>query len=112
MKQGKNSGSSAAIDPSHFPGLREFFSGYLHEDFLDEYGSAAGAARAFCGDASTEEAAQARAEWTKLRAELKGKPISDVQAALQKLGGSCKPEEIEELSGLDRAFKSPGEAKS
>jgi hypothetical protein len=112
MKQGKNSGSPTGFDPSHFPGLREFFSGYLHEDFVDEYGSAAGAARAFCGDASGEEAAQASAEWTKLRSALKGKPISDVQAALQRLGGSWKPEEIEELSALDRPFKSAGEAKS
>jgi contact-dependent growth inhibition (CDI) system CdiI-like immunity protein len=112
MKQGKSSGLPAGFDPAHFPGLREFFSGYLHEDFIDEYGSAAGAARAFCGDASVEEAAQATAEWTKLRSTLKGKPISEVQQALHKLGGSWKPEEVEELSGLDRVFKSPGEAKT
>ena len=112
MKQGKNSGPPAGFEASNYPGLREFFSGYLHEDFIDEYGSAAGAARAFCGDASGEEATQAGAEWTKLRSVLKGKPISEVQQALQKLGGSWKPEEAEELSGLDRVFKSPGEAKA
>jgi hypothetical protein len=112
MKQGKNSGSPAGFEASSFPGLREFFSGYLHEDFIDEYGSAAGAARAFCGDASVEEAAQATAEWTKLRSVLKGKPISEVQMALHKLGGSWNPEQPEELSSLDRVFKGPGEAKA
>ena len=33
---------AAGFDPGQFPALKEFFSGYLHEDFNDEYGSAAG----------------------------------------------------------------------
>ena len=32
----------AGFNPGQFPVLKEFFSGYLHEDFIDEYGSAAG----------------------------------------------------------------------
>jgi hypothetical protein len=93
-----------AIDPAAFPGLREFFSGYLHEDFVDEYGSAAGAARAFCGDASREEAAQAREEWAKLRELLSGRPIAEVQTALHKLGGAWRPEELEALHSVDAVF--------
>jgi hypothetical protein len=45
----------AAKRTPEFPALREFFSGYLHQDFHDEYGSAVGAAQAFRRDASDSE---------------------------------------------------------
>ena len=35
----------AAKRTPEFPALREFFSGYLHQDFRDEYGSAVAAIR-------------------------------------------------------------------
>lgn len=37
----------AAKRTPEFPTLREFFSGYLDQDFRDEYGSAVGAAQRF-----------------------------------------------------------------
>lgn len=103
MTRGKHE-KAPAFDASEFPGLKEFFSGYLHEDFLDEYGSPAGAARAFCGDASGEEAAQAREEWGRLRKVLAGRSLSDVHAAFHKLGGAWQPVDLEELQPVDAIF--------
>jgi CdiI immunity protein len=102
MRQKKEKG--AGFNVREFPVLKEFFSGYLHEDFSDEYGSAASAARAFRGDASPEESAQARQEWTKLRKILTDRSIVEVQAALQKLGGAWRPQDLDEFHSLDAMF--------
>jgi hypothetical protein len=96
--------NAAAFNANEFPALKEFFSGYLHEDFNDEYGSARGAARAFRGDASPEELAQARQEWAKLGKILTGRPIEEVHASLQKLGGAWRPQDIDEFHSLDAMF--------
>ena len=95
---------AAEFDASDFPALKEFFSGYLHEDFNDEYGSAAIAARAFRGDASPEESAQASVEWAKLRKILTGRSIQEVQTLLQNLGGSWRPQDLDEFHSLDAVF--------
>ena len=90
--------------PNEFPVLKEFFSGYLHEDFIDEYGSPPGAARAFRGDASPEECTQACQEWAKLRKILTGRSVPEVQTSLQKLGGAWRPQDLDEFHSLDAAF--------
>jgi len=95
---------AAGFDANEFPVLKEFFSGYLHEDFNDEYGAAASAARAFRADASAEESAQARQEWAKLRKILTGRSIPDVQSSLQKLGGAWRPQDLHEFHSLDAVF--------
>jgi hypothetical protein len=95
---------AVGFSPNEFPVLKEFFSGYLHEDFNDEYGSATSAARAFRGDASPEESAQAREEWAKLRQILTGRPIQEVQISLQKLGGAWRPQDLQEFHSLDAVF--------
>ena len=95
---------TAGFNPGQFPALKEFFSGYLHEDFIDEYGSPPGAARAFRGDASPEESAQAGHEWARLRKILAGRSISEVQTSLQKLGGAWRPQDLDEFHTLDAMF--------
>ena len=95
---------ATGFDASEFPTLKEFFSGYLHEDFSDEYGSAASAARAFRGDASPEESVQARQEWAKLRKILTGRSLAEVQTSLQKLGGAWRPQDLGEFHTLDAVF--------
>lgn len=95
---------AAGFDANEFPVLKEFFSGYLHEDFNDEYGSAASAARAFRGDASPEESAQACQEWAKLRKLLTGRPIPEIQTSLEKLGGAWRPQDLAEFHSLDALF--------
>jgi hypothetical protein len=105
MTREKKKDKALEINAAEFPCLREFFSGYLHEDFADEYGSAAGAARAFFGDASLEEAATTREEWTKLRKSLAGVPMPEVHSALQKLGSGWRPMEPPDLEVMDAAFR-------
>jgi hypothetical protein len=103
MKNDKTKGTPR-ISSADYSGLREFFSGYLHEDFRDEYGSPSGAVRAFRGDGSNEEIAQVRSEWTKLRSAFRARPITDFQEALRKLGSGWQPQEEEELLRVDTAL--------
>jgi hypothetical protein len=100
------------FDADEFPVLKEFFSGYLHEDFNEEYGSAASAARAFRGDASSEESAQACREWAKLRKILNGRPIPEVQVSLEKMGGAWRPQDLDEFHNLDSVFTGKTQAPS
>jgi hypothetical protein len=103
---------AVGFSPNEFPVLKEFFSGYLHEDFNDEYGSAAIAARAFRGDASPEESAQARQEWAKLRKILTGRSVPEIQTSLQKLGGAWRPQDLDEFHSLDATFAGKAQAPS
>lgn len=102
----------ATFNANEFPVLKEFFSGYLHEDFNDEYGSAVSAARAFRGDASPEESAQACQEWSKLRKILSGRPIPELQASLEKLGGAWRPLDLAAFHSLDAIFASKSQNPS
>ena len=95
---------AVGFSSDEFPVLKEFFCGYLHEDFNDEYGSAAIAAKAFRGDASPEESAQARQEWAKLRKILTGRSVPEIQTSLQKLGGAWRPQDLDEFHSLDAVF--------
>ena len=93
-----------AFAAAQYPRLRDFFSAYLHEDFQDEHGSAAGAATAFCVDATVDEVRETREEWTKLRKHFADRPIAVVCEALQKLGGAWRPLDENDLRGVDEAF--------
>jgi hypothetical protein len=99
---------AAVFSVADYPWLREFFSAYLHEDFQDEYGSAASAARAFCSDANVEEVKQTREEWVKLRKSLANRAIPELQEALRRLGGAWRPQGEDELRDVDAAFAEKG----
>ena len=88
-----------------FDALREFFSAYLHEDFRDEYGSAAAAARAFRGDASEEEIAAAGAEWKRWRGELEESSLEEIHRAVRELGAAWRPESVEDLDRVGEVLK-------
>ena len=103
MKRDKQN-KKAAFAAAPYPRLRDFFSAYLHEDFQDEYGSAAGAATAFCTDGSINEVRETREEWAKLRQSLADWPIPELREALQKLGGAWRPQDENEVRGVDEAF--------
>jgi hypothetical protein len=89
------------FDPADYPALREFFPGYLHQDFMEEYGSAAGAVRGFLGDASGDEILQVKDEWKVLRNALEGRPLKEIQEAWGKLGSAWFPENEEQVKELD-----------
>lgn len=102
MNQGHSSGKKA-FDPGDYPALREFLPAYLHQDFGEEYGSASAAVKAFVGEASGDEILQAKEEWKKFREHFRGKPLKEMQAALQGFGCAWLPtseaqlKEIEEI---------------
>jgi len=64
------------FDPRNYPALREFCPAYLHQDFEDEYGSAAEALKGFLADASRDEIVKVKEEWAALRKALHGRPFA------------------------------------
>jgi CdiI immunity protein len=105
MKRG-HSKKGVTIAPADFPALVEFFAAYLHQDFNDEYGSAAAAAKQYLGDATPQEVEGVRAEWARLRTTLAGRPLSEVQSAFGKLGAAWRPDSQSALTDFDVALKS------
>ena len=103
MKRGhpKKGLTIAAAD---FPALAEFFAAYLHQDFRDEYGSAANAAKQYLADAAPQEAQSVRAEWARLRSALAGRPLSEAQSAIGKLGAAWRPDSPSALTDFDAAL--------
>lgn len=79
------------IKPSDFPELRRVFSGYLHEDFQQEYGSAAAAVRAYEADADDEERRRFRAEARRFLELTEPLEFAKVLALLSRLGCRWKP---------------------
>jgi predicted ArsR family transcriptional regulator len=99
MHEAKN--NQWKFDPDNFSALQDFFGGYLHEDFGEEYGSAAEALLAFLSDASGDEIQNVKEEWQRLRAVLKDQPLAETQAALHRLGAAWQPLNEAELKTLD-----------
>jgi hypothetical protein len=99
MHEAKNNKSK--FDPDNFSALQDFFGGYLHEDFGEEYGSAVEALQTFLSDASGDEIQNVKEEWQRLRSVLKGQPLTEAQAAFHRLGAAWQPNSEEEISALD-----------
>jgi hypothetical protein len=99
-KKKRGAGKSTA----DFPALREFFSGYWHQDFQDEYGSAAGAAKAFRNDASETEIEAVRGEWKTWRAGLGKASTDEIAEAARKLGAAWQPQTLEDLDRVETAL--------
>jgi contact-dependent growth inhibition (CDI) system CdiI-like immunity protein len=89
------------FDPADYPSLREFFPAYLHQDFGDEYGSAEHAVKGFLADASGDEILQVKDEWKLFRAAIRGRPLTEIQRALEQLGSAWLPENEAQLEGVD-----------
>jgi hypothetical protein len=94
---------------SRFPMIRTLLRGYLHEDFVTEHGSAEGAVRAFCKDASPAEVRKLAAEWRMLSVNTANWTVGEVASLLTKdLGGAWMPESKRELAQLFQVLKSAG----
>jgi CdiI immunity protein len=104
MKGERKNGAPAKQEPS-FMALRDFFSGYLHQDFRDEYASAVGAAEAFCNDAQSDELAAVRREWDLWRKQLDATAPDAAATAIRKLGGAWEPQSLADLDAVGRALK-------
>ena len=96
-----------SFDPGNFPALLEFLPAYLHQDFREEYDSAADALKAFLSEASGDEIVGVREEWTRLRKNFTGKPFEEIQAALEQLGSAWLPENEGELENIDEILTQP-----
>lgn len=75
-------GETKGIVAADFPAVREFLSGYLNQDFADEYGTVEEATKAFCGDANTSEIQELANEWGALTAFLGGGNLERINGVL------------------------------
>ena len=98
---GEDNHSKPRFDLDDFPALQDFFWGYLHEDFAEEYGSAAEALQTFLSDASGDEIQNAKEEWQRFREILKDRPFIEIKAALRRLGAAWQPANPGEIVALD-----------
>jgi hypothetical protein len=89
------------FDPENYPALLEFLPAYLHEDFVEEYGTAAKAMGALVADASGDQIRNVRDEWQALRQAFANKSLDDLHHALAELGVAWQPQSADELRGVD-----------
>lgn len=93
--------SQKHFDPEVFPALQEFFPAYLHEDFGEEYGSAAQAMAALLADASGEQIRNVKEEWKTLRQQFARRSLRTLQRALGELGAAWQPQSEQEVQAVD-----------
>lgn len=89
------------FDPNDFPALQEFLPAYLHEDFGEEYESAAEAVKEFLAEASGDEIQNVKEEWQRLRRLLAGRSFGEVQSAIRSLGAAWQPADEAEWKSVD-----------
>lgn len=82
---------SALPSVEQFPHLVTFLSGYLHQDFVLDHKTPAGALRAFLSDAGADERAALRQEWRAFVKASDGRSWRDVCEAFTALGGAWRP---------------------
>jgi contact-dependent growth inhibition (CDI) system CdiI-like immunity protein len=80
-----------ALNASDFPELRRAFTGYLHEDFLEEYETPADALRAFQDDAGEDEARRFRREARRFLDRTAAVDFQAVRALISRLGCRWTP---------------------
>jgi contact-dependent growth inhibition (CDI) system CdiI-like immunity protein len=90
-----------SFEAADYPALREIFSAYLHQDFGEEYGTAAEAVKGFLAEASGDEILEVKEEWKALRSALGGWRWEEIQRALSRLGSAWIPENEAQLKELD-----------
>jgi hypothetical protein len=88
------------FDKADYPALLEFVPAYLHQDFGEEYGSAAEAVTAFLADAGGDEILQVKEEWHRLHQVLGDRSLGEWQAALRQLGGAWEPQTVQEVQSV------------
>jgi hypothetical protein len=79
------------VHASDFPALRQFFGGYLHEDFVKEHGTPAKALKAFEADADEDERRRFRAEVTRFLEITAPLEFPDVLSLVSRLGSRWTP---------------------
>ena len=85
---------------SGFPALERVFSGYLHEDFVAEYGSAEAALRAFRDDASPSEWRRFQREAKRLAELADLGDFEEIRRLVHRLGSRWTPPSRDALISL------------
>ncbi len=84
-----------------FPALSDFVKGYLHQDFVEEHGSALEAAAAFSRDASSSERRELAAELAKLVERAHGLPLSTLRRFVtRELGSGWEPQSVADFTAM------------
>jgi CdiI immunity protein len=86
------------FDASRFPELRRVFEGYLHEDFVQEHGTAPAAIAAFHADATPAEQRRFRDESRRFLAATSSLAFAQVQRYVARLGSRWIPASRDELA--------------
>ncbi len=98
-------GASGNVE--QFAAVRAFVRAYLNQDYEDEYGTPAAAARAFCDDASEEERKRVVQEWGAFVASVAGLSVDEVNARLTgELGSGWSIRDVRELKRVTLALES------
>ena len=98
---------------TRFPLLHQFFRGYLHQDFPEEYGSIAGALRHYREDAGEEEFARFSAEWRSFVGETRELDVTEVDRVLSAdLGGSWHVAGSDEIARFTDAVERSGASRA
>ena len=98
-----------AMNASDFPELQRAFTGYLHEDFLEEYETPADALRAFQDDADEAEVRRFRKEARRFLDRTAALDFQDVRALIARLGCRWTPPSRKALTSmLTDAIAPPG----
>jgi hypothetical protein len=85
---------------SDFPELQRAFTGYLHEDFLEEYETPTAALRAFQDDADQAENRRFRTEARRFLDRTAGLEFNEVRALMARLGCRWTPPSRKALTAL------------
>lgn len=93
-----------AVKASDFPQLRRVFSGYFHEDFLEEYGTPLAAVRAFQADANASERRRFGDETRKFLDRTATLDFDAVRTLLNRLGSRWTPAS---RSALEKVLTAP-----
>lgn len=98
------------LGASAFPELQRVFSGYLHEDFLEEYGTPAAALRAYQDDADDVETQRFRTEARRFLDLTALFDFKEVRVLLARLGCRWTPPSRKALIAFfaDAANPTPG----
>jgi hypothetical protein len=90
-----------ALSPAAFPHLEGFFSRYVHEDFLVDYGSPEGALRAWRQEATAKESEQFDREAERLLDAAAKLPFDTIAAFIRRgLGSTWRPPDAARLQKL------------
>jgi hypothetical protein len=89
-----------ALNPADFPEMQRVFAGYLHEDFLEEYGTPVAALRAFHEDANASERQRFSREIQRFLERTATLDFSEVRALVADLGCRWTPRSRKALVAL------------